>query len=446
MAKYVSIGQLQSEIRKSFASLKKYMDENVRAPVVSLAAQAKALADEVVRRADEGEFNGLPGRDGTDAEVTAENITAALGYAPASAADYDPVDRTDTMTQSVGRDADGRLWTAPGGGSGGGTWGGIAGCITDQTDLVEALEEAAYDDTALKSRMSAVEGAVQSRVFTNPNLFDNGWFTINQRGASTLGSGYHVDRWAAYEASGTVGADGITLHSGDIYQILESGTWSNLRGKALTASVQTGNGDICSGTITNFDPDSAEESVAFPGFESCAFQPFFNPSLRAFTLRRDTAVAGAGTIRALKLEIGAVSTLSRDAMPDYSAELNKCRRFFWRVKTRDGKTASFWPGFCSGATQGRFTVFLPSPMRITPTVTSNAWQRFRIVDAVGTSVLLSRDAATLTVYNAFGEDASGANCDAVVLQFTVENAGFAGNTPCYLRNTTDTNIDFSADL
>lgn len=64
MAKYVSIGQLQGEIKKSFASLKKYMDENIRAPVVSIAQQAKALADELIRRADSGEFKGDTGPRG----------------------------------------------------------------------------------------------------------------------------------------------------------------------------------------------------------------------------------------------------------------------------------------------------------------------------------------------------------------------------------------------
>lgn len=33
----------------------------------------------------------------------------------------DPVDKTAAMTQPVGKDADGKLWTAPTGGGGGGT-------------------------------------------------------------------------------------------------------------------------------------------------------------------------------------------------------------------------------------------------------------------------------------------------------------------------------------
>lgn len=39
--------------------------------------------------------------------------------------DYAPEAKTDAMTQPVGKDADGKLWTAPGSGGGGGTWSEI---------------------------------------------------------------------------------------------------------------------------------------------------------------------------------------------------------------------------------------------------------------------------------------------------------------------------------
>lgn len=52
------------------------------------AAAAQAVADEVRARLEAGEFkgdpgkDGAPGKDGSDADVTAENIQSALGYAP----------------------------------------------------------------------------------------------------------------------------------------------------------------------------------------------------------------------------------------------------------------------------------------------------------------------------------------------------------------------------
>ena len=83
---------------------------------------------------------GPAGPAGSDASVTKANITAALGYTPENAANkttglsanstntqypgakavWDalphPEAKTDAMTQAVGEDADGKLWTAPGGG------------------------------------------------------------------------------------------------------------------------------------------------------------------------------------------------------------------------------------------------------------------------------------------------------------------------------------------
>lgn len=85
---------------------------------------------------------GPAGPAGSDASVTKANITAALGYTPENAANkttglsanstntqypsakavWDaiphPETKTDAMTQAVGKDADGKLWTAPGGGGG----------------------------------------------------------------------------------------------------------------------------------------------------------------------------------------------------------------------------------------------------------------------------------------------------------------------------------------
>lgn len=101
---------------------------------------------------------------GGGGSVTKDSIVTALGYTPEDAANkttalsasstvaeypsakavWDaiphPEDKTDAMTQAVGKDADGKLWTAPGGGSGGG--GSAFSLIrsltlTEQTDRVD---------------------------------------------------------------------------------------------------------------------------------------------------------------------------------------------------------------------------------------------------------------------------------------------------------------------
>lgn len=86
------------------------------------AAAAQAVADEVQAKLEAGEFNGdpgkdgAPGKDGSDAEVTAENIQSALGYAPvtpsALAAKQDAL--TDADMQSITKTGmtTGPAWTA----------------------------------------------------------------------------------------------------------------------------------------------------------------------------------------------------------------------------------------------------------------------------------------------------------------------------------------------
>lgn len=83
---------------------------------------------------------GPAGPAGSDASVTKDSIVTALGYTPEDAANKTtalsasstntqypsakavwnaiphPEAKTDAMTQAVGKDADGKLWTAPGGG------------------------------------------------------------------------------------------------------------------------------------------------------------------------------------------------------------------------------------------------------------------------------------------------------------------------------------------
>ena len=81
-----------------------------------------------------------------------------------------PEAKTDAMTQAVGKDADGKLWTAPGGGSGGETWEKLV-----DASLAEAVESVTYTFDNCKRIKALIAPALSSDESVN------GWkqITIN---------------------------------------------------------------------------------------------------------------------------------------------------------------------------------------------------------------------------------------------------------------------------
>ncbi len=158
---------------------------------------------------------------------------------------------------------------------------------------------------------------------SNPNLLDNPWFTVNQRGATSVTSGYFVDRWkATSNSSVTVNQDKtITLNGGGIQQ-LSTELLKKILGKTVTLTVLLSNGTLYSATatlpnsvsITWFDLISINNSVIRAGLgvggtisTSNVFVTYKTPI----------------TIKAVKLELGNVSTLANDVAPNYEVELLK---------------------------------------------------------------------------------------------------------------------------
>lgn len=179
------------------------------------------------------------------------------------------------------------------------------------------------------------------------NLLDNPWFTVNQRGKTqyiglqTVGQ-YTVDRWKM-DRCGT-----ISVHSGDITITKENEqTWLNqplepsliqeLRGKTVTATVDVisiiGTWYLFSNALNAFEIGTLHQ-----GLNSFTFtvRNDASPADYDFALVCKTEAADGDTIsvRAIKLELGSISTLANDAAPDYAEELAKCQRYFQRFKTQ----------------------------------------------------------------------------------------------------------------
>lgn len=219
-------------------------------------------------------------------------------------------------------------------------------------------------------------GNIVGAAISNPNLLDNPWFTVNQRGA-TSGSAngdYIADRWTvSYGLGGVTWSrtdDTITfqsttgLSSGYLMQYLEEKLYNSLSGKIVTLSVMLGDYSILSATTTNFETYTSFtmslNNDAQGNETSCTF---YNTTKLLRIKHEKTPI----TIRAIKLELGSVSTLGNDVAPDYTTELLKCQKYFRRYScTSNASPLCF--GYVTSTTNIRAILPISVPMARVPTI------------------------------------------------------------------------------
>ena len=207
---------------------------------------------------------------------------------------------------------------------------------------------------------------------SNPNLLDNPWFTVNQRGATTYSgsSGYTVDRWICVRNGITieVSSDGLKVpKQGYFRQPVGTEFMSRLIGKQVTMSLIVDN-VLYSKTFV-ISTDKQYQNFVFDNGCQVAYSattgvPYFDFSNEL----NDNIV----TIRAVKLELGSVSTLHLDAPPNYQQELAKCQRYYQRIKVN--ANAIVGQGCVrnvnTSTKKAQYRIFIPisQPMRKTPTL------------------------------------------------------------------------------
>ena len=220
------------------------------------------------------------------------------------------------------------------------------------------------------------------QAISNPNLLDNPWFTVNQRGITTLSEGgdvYTVDRWMksastiifALSNDGTVSLTNTGTATPEWRQRIEPDFAERyLNGRKFTLSVLK-DGVVYSATDT-YDYsaneilariDIGDAYVELRNLPTLTYRCFVRVIFKANT--QNKTVSG---ILAIKLEIGSVSTLAMDTAPNYQQELAKCQRYFERI----GGSANemFGSGLYESTTQ--FTAAIKiQPKRIDPSVSLN---------------------------------------------------------------------------
>ena len=279
---------------------------------------------------------------------------------------------------------------------------------------------------------------------TNPNLVHNPFFRINQRGLSSYtANGYNLDRWtASLGGAGIVSpvADGVKLDNTNgtasiNFEQLVDFDEDALIGKVVTVSFMLSNGQIYTGSFTIEQRTASYFNYKVIGFGSSG--TYLNAirmtsSRNCPLLIRFVIAAGQSyTLRAVKLELGSVSTLANDTAPSYAEELAKCQRYFVRLKSAT-LGGGWWVGIgiAHSTTLADLFITIPVPMRATPTLSKAGGQI--LIDA--TSTTRSGDFALLDIIN-----------NMVRLRFTATQTLTVGQ-PYFLNIGGGGYIDLSADL
>ena len=220
---------------------------------------------------------------------------------------------------------------------------------------------------------------------TGHNLLDNGWFTINQRGftSHTMDTTYFptVDRWIGissdYGGTLTLGASGINFnkegYASPFY--LTQKMEALAVGKTYTLSVLFSDGTIEHGTgIIN----STSDKVDFEFSNSRGKAHTYYYAAWSQWLTDIIAYGGTNfTVRAIKLEVGSVSTLHLDVAPDVTLETIKCQRYLYRIRANEA-TAYIGIGYMNAIDQAVIIFPLPTKLAKNPTVTFSGILTIRI--------------------------------------------------------------------
>ena len=293
------------------------------------------------------------------------------------------------------------------------------------------------------------------QAISNPNLLDNPWFTVNQRGQSSYSGTsslkqYVFDRWflswASSDVTVTKNSDGTITYTNNssidnmqIIQIID--TPNALANKQVTLSIDVVSVTVASGnTIGCMATLNASPWTSYARVNISSGGLYSNTGILgdASTLSTNglkvliSLDAGESiTFKAIKLELGSVSTLAMDTAPSYTSELLKCQRYF--VRFGEGST---FLGFVNNSTTMYGTITAPVKMRIdNPSVTKNGTILMNWTGHAGSS------GEALDTFTSYGSKSNVFSFGA-----TIASSSLTAGQCAEINVRTDAYIDFSADL
>ncbi len=272
---------------------------------------------------------------------------------------------------------------------------------------------------------------------SNPNLLDNPWFTVNQRGQSNyIELGYALDRWIVNNSSTVIELqeNGIIVSNKDegtinLTQWLSDDLTKDLFGKEVTLSIKLIDGTILS---TSFRIPEIISNIIY-GYIHIKNELYLaitgntEANKNAVFLYTGTTDSDSISIQAIKLELGSISTLANDVAPNYQQELAKCQRYYQLIKVH---SQYYYPTACFSPTEMRMGIDLSVPMVRKPDV---SFSDFSAIEIFGNGSALKPSEFSVGVYNMDTH---------LVLVFVVDN-GTANSS--YLTKI-NTSMYLSADL
>lgn len=280
--------------------------------------------------------------------------------------------------------------------------------------------------------------AGKNGAWTNPNLLDNPFFTIRQRGDGAFtGNVYGLDRWRGGNSRTTIAGDSgyITLSTnssgnGILRQILPQtyeGTYTfsvMVGGSGSGAIALQDSGGTFIGTTVEFTVSGDTQLVTTTFTTS-------GTAIGGVIVRVDAS--NSINVYSAKLEKGSVSTLTNDTPPDYGTELAKCQYYCRVFNTTNGYF--YLGGYCQSTTQ--FRSYALPPMR-------QATSGSPTVTMTGTATIYKVDGATVSVTSLSSAWLSIANGG--VTLFANVSSGLTAGTPATLRIDQGSLVVISTDL
>lgn len=276
-----------------------------------------------------------------------------------------------------------------------------------------------YDTSATAKRKMTVQ-KFGEQLISNRNLLDNPWFTVNQRGQTTYGDKttttdiheYTVDRWIVRVGQAEVVDNGIKVYpnlyipgsstqglanqSGMFGQSVDN--YETLLGKTITLSVDISELYLDETEFNTSQEYGLELQIASGNYSYASTSTYalkrgikqLGKHSLTFTLpdslqnnhtRLNVFVRFVGRIvpqvtsnsyyvvRSMKLEIGSISTLAMDTIPNYATELLKCQRFYYA-------SSKYFTTGCitTSAKDYVMDITLPTAMRTAPSILLTGYQ------------------------------------------------------------------------